>query len=484
MTFVDLRFVLFFPVVVLLNFILPPKVRWILLLVSSYLFYMAWKPEYALILAAITVIDFCAGYVIGTQTNQRVRKLTLLTSLVANLGILFFFKYFNFFFETLGQALNAIGTSASLPVLDIILPIGISFHIFQSISYTIDVYRGTAKHVTHLGKFALYVSFFPQLVAGPIERPNGLLVQFFQERRFDRAKAVEGAKLMLLGFFKKLVIADHIAPIVNTVYASPENFHGPSLIIATLLFSYQLYCDFSGYTDIARGSAKILGYDLALNFTQPYNSTTVAEFWRKWHISLSSWLRDYLYTPLALGGKHHSAHRAYLSLFATFVLIGLWHGANWTYVMMGALHGVYLISGSITSRWALRRRLKLPRPVKVVIVFLLVSFTWIFFRAESVSDAFYIVTHLFSNIDVFLSSVFTAEGFTQNILMGTPFGASIIALLGIVFLESTEAYVRRGKVLLSPKSQSVKYALFGFAVVILLLIGTFSLPEQFIYFQF
>jgi D-alanyl-lipoteichoic acid acyltransferase DltB (MBOAT superfamily) len=274
MSFVDVRFLVFFPVVVLLHFLLPARFRWIFLLLASYAFYMAWKPEYGLLLALITLIDFTAGQVIGKSENARVRTSTLILSLGANLGILFYFKYFNFFFASIGSALGAMGSTASIPVLDIILPIGISFHIFQSISYTIDVYRKTTEPVTHLGKFALYVSFFPQLVAGPIERPKGLLVQFFEDRRFDPVRAREGVQLMMLGYAKKVVIADNLGPIVDAVYRDPQAFPGPSLAIATILFAYQLYCDFSGYTDIARGSAKILGYDLAENFRQPYAATT------------------------------------------------------------------------------------------------------------------------------------------------------------------------------------------------------------------
>lgn len=486
MSFVDIRFLIFFPLVVVLHFLLPERLRSIFLLVASYGFYMAWRPEYALLLAAITIIDFSAGIVIGRSDDARVRKLALIGSLSANLGILFFFKYFNFFFSSISTGLAAIGTSASIPVLDILLPIGISFHIFQSVSYTIDVYKKTASPVTHLGKFALYVSFFPQLVAGPIERPNGLLVQFFEKRRFDADKAREGAELMLVGYFKKLVIADNIGPLVSAVYAAPHDYPGPSLIIATLLFAYQLYCDFSGYTDIARGSAKILGYDLTENFKQPYASTTIAEFWRKWHISLSSWLRDYLYTPLALSGKHHTAIHTYASLVITFVLIGLWHGANWTYVTMGALHGIYLVTGSITARWPTRKALALPRQLKVVTVFLLVSFTWIFFRAETMADALFIATHLTSRVGEFFISLRDGTGFTTYVLMGTSASSFFIALLGIVALETVESYYRKGIDVAKKvaRTETSRHILYGCIATFILLFGTFYGGEQFIYFQF
>jgi len=486
MSFVDIRFLIFFPIVVVLHFLMPERFRWVWLLLASYVFYMAWRPEYALLLAAITIIDFTAGIVMMKRDEPRRRKAALIVSLVANLGILFFFKYFNFFFASIGAGLTAIGTHASLPVLDIILPIGISFHIFQSVSYTIDVYKKKAQPVTHLGKFALYVSFFPQLVAGPIERPNGLLVQFFEKRHFDSTRAREGAALMLVGYFKKLVIADNIAPLVNAVYAHPHAYPGPSLIIATILFAYQLYCDFSGYTDIARGSAKILGYDLAENFTQPYASATVAEFWRKWHISLSSWLRDYLYTPLALSCKRHSALHTYASLVLTFVLIGLWHGANWTYVVMGALHGVYLVTGSITARWPSRKALSLPRPLKVITVFLLVSFTWIFFRASSMTDAVYIATHLFSRLGDFFAALHDTAQFHAYILMGTPIASFLIALLGITTLEIVESQYRNGVDVMKAiaRTETSRLVLYGCIATSILLFGTFYGAEQFIYFQF
>ena len=486
MSFVDIRFLIFFPVVVILHFLLPERFRWVWLLVASYGFYMAWRPEYALLLAVITVIDFTAGIAMSRSDDTQLRKIALITSLTANLGILFFFKYFNFFFASISAGLAAVGTTTSIPVLDIILPIGISFHIFQSVSYTIDVYKKTAAPVTHLGKFALYVSFFPQLVAGPIERPNGLLVQFFEKRRFDTTRASEGAKLMLLGYFKKLVIADNIGPLVSAVYATPHIYPGPSLIIATLLFAYQLYCDFSGYTDIARGSAKILGYDLAENFKQPYASTSVAEFWRKWHISLSSWLRDYLYTPLALSGKRHSAFHTYASLIVTFVLIGLWHGANWTYVTMGALHGIYLVSGSITSKWPTRKAVTLPRSFKVVVVFLLVSFSWIFFRASSMSDALFIASHLLSRTGEFFSAILHGDGFTTYVLMGTSLSSFLIALVSIVTLEVVEAQYRKGINVASTvaNGRTARLLLYGCIATFILLFGTFSGAEQFIYFQF
>ena len=485
MSFVDIRFLFFFPAVVLGNFLLPERFRWAWLLVASYFFYMLWRPEYALMLLFITALDYFAGLGMGIDRHPHRRKLYLAASLIGNLGILFIFKYFNFFFDSLGALLHAVGSGATLPTLSLLLPIGISFHIFQSLSYTIDVYKKKFEPVRHFGKFALYVSFFPQLVAGPIERPSELLTQFFEARRFNLEKARRGALLMLWGFYKKVAIADNLAPMVNAVYASPSSFSGPSLILATMLFAYQLYCDFSGYTDIARGAANILGYDLVKNFDRPYISTSVAEFWRRWHISLSSWLRDYLYYPLAFAGKEVTPLRLYASLFITFVLIGLWHGAAWTYVIMGALFGMYLVVGSVTQRWR-ERVFSLPTWLKRGIVFALVCIAWIFFRAPSLSEAWYIVSHLLARIPEFTASLTSASGIMTAVLMGAPLFTSLVGILGIVAVEGGEALWARGTLTqlyakLPPRAPLLACAA---AVFVLLIIGAFSASQQFIYFQF
>ena len=485
MSFVDIRFLFFFPTVVILNILIPQRFRWVMLLIASYFFYMLWKPEYALLLLAITAVDFVAGIQMERATDDRVRKLYLFASLLFNLGTLFVFKYFNFFFSTIGDALHTLGVTGHLPMLSLLLPIGISFHIFQSLSYTIDVYTRRTKAVTHFGKFALFVSFFPQLVAGPIERPQHLLRQFFEDRPFSLDMAHRGAKLMAWGFFKKMVVADNLAPLVNAVYTAPADFTGPSLIIATVLFAYQLYCDFSGYTDIARGAALILGYDLVINFDRPYSATTVAEFWRRWHISLSSWLRDYVYLPLALRGKKHSRTKIYMSLFVTFTLIGLWHGANWTYVILGMLHGMYLIVGSATERFR-KRVFHTPPFLKRVVVFGLVCFSWIFFRAPSLDTALYIATHLFSNIANFFGSLTTATGISHVITMSVPIQGTILGVAGIIVIEIVDMLRAHGTFakITARIPHYVGIAFFSIALFVLLLTGAFSRPEQFIYFQF
>jgi len=496
MSFVDLRFLIFFPTVVTLYLLLPQRFRWMLLLAASYIFYMAWKPEYGLLLFSITLIDFLAGHYIGKEENAVRRKMYLLISLTTNLSILFYFKYFNFVFSSIEQVLNFAGGDITLPVLNILLPLGISFHIFQSMSYTIDVYRRHTEVVTHFGKYALYVSFFPQLVAGPIERPGGLLKQIMEERKFEISKARSGTKLMAWGFFKKLVIADNIAPLVDSVYSDPTGFPGPSLAIATILFTYQIYCDFSGYTDIARGSARIFGYDLTLNFNRPFSATSMANFWRRWHMSLSSWLRDYLYHPLALSGKRHSRNRIYASLFITFVLIGLWHGANWNFVIFGALHGIYLTTGLYTLKWrqylaktigdVLHISLFMPTFAKRLAVFMMFAFSLIFFRSQSLSEGLYIVSHLFRGVPEFLSSLVSTSGFAHVVAMNVPIYGTLIGILGIVFLEWIERTHSSGYLesRLSLIPRKWRFVIYGIAVFSILAVGSFGASQQFIYFQF
>jgi D-alanyl-lipoteichoic acid acyltransferase DltB (MBOAT superfamily) len=462
---------------------------------------MAYKPEYGLLLLGITIIDYWAGLAIGRAEHPGRRQLYLVVSMIANLGILFIFKYFDFVFSSLATAINLVGTAPVFPVLDLILPIGISFHIFQSMSYTIEVYRKKFEPVTHFGKYALYVCFFPQLAAGPIERPQGLLRQFIEPREFTLQAARSGTKLMAWGFFKKIVIADNLAPLVDAVYSEPSDFPGPSLVIATVLFAYQIYCDFSGYTDIARGSARIFGYELIPNFNRPFHAISIADFWRRWHMSLTNWLRDYLYTPLVFSGRRVTPVRIYWSLFATLVLIGLWHGANWTYVIFGALHGVYLVLESIASRakWFFGEPVVQPgvvprvSVVRHLTVFGLVCLSYVFFRSETVTDAWYVVSHVGTDIPFFFESLRSYEGFTHVVLMNTslfgPFnsiGGILTGVFGILVMEYVEGQHARGKLVakISRVSRPTRLALYASGVFVILLCGGFTVPSQFIYFQF
>ena len=335
MLFNSVEFLLFFPIVVSLYLLIKHSQRWVLLLVASYYFYMAWKPEYILLIVASTFIDYFCGRKMGSIEEKKKRRPYLYLSLLTNLGILFTFKYFDFFTDSLQGLSEYFHLPYESPALQLILPMGISFYTFQTMSYSVDIYQGKLKPEKHFGIFALFVSFFPQLVAGPIERASNLLPQFHKPFTFDRKKAVSGLQLMLWGMFKKVVVADRLAFLVNAVYDQPGEYEGFTLFLATIFFAFQIYCDFSGYSDIAIGAARILGFDLMKNFDTPYSARNVSEFWRRWHISLSTWFKDYVYIPL--GGNRVVKWRWYYNLMITFLVSGLWHGANWTFVIWGGL---------------------------------------------------------------------------------------------------------------------------------------------------
>jgi D-alanyl-lipoteichoic acid acyltransferase DltB (MBOAT superfamily) len=368
------------------------RFRWALLLVFSCYFYMVFVPEYILILFFLIVIDYLAGLVIEPAQGLR-RKAFLVLSLVANIGMLSFFKYFNFAESEVGRLCHWVGIGFRPSHLNILLPIGLSFHTFQSMSYTIEVYRGAQRAERHFGIYALYVLFYPQMVAGPIERPQNLLHQFREPVHFKSANVVQGVELMLWGMFKKVVIADNLALIADPAFQHPAAHQGWPMILATYAFAIQIYCDFSGYTDIARGAARTLGYHLMLNFDRPYHAQSIGEFWRRWHISLSTWFRDYVYIPL--GGNRTGMVRHYFNLLVVFLISGLWHGASWAYVIWGGLHGLYIIVEQHTH--ALRQKLWSAtglghiRPLRTVVAtlvtFHLVWFSWVFFRAGNLHQA-------------------------------------------------------------------------------------------------
>ena len=377
MNFNSLEFLVFFPLVFVLHWILPHRFRWTLLLAASWLFYFWWNPWTGFLLVGTTFVSWmCAKGIARTETAA-VKRAWLALALAASLGCLGVFKYAGFFASVAGLEL----------ALRIILPVGISFYTFQTLSYVIDVYRGAVKTEEHFGYYALFVSFFPQLVAGPIERPENLLPQLRAERRFSTEYFAAGGWLLLEGYFKKIVIADGLAPFVDRVYGAPGEALGPEIVLATVLFGVQIYCDFSGYSDIARGAAKLLGIDLMENFRRPYGAKTVREFWRRWHISLTSWFTDYVYIPL--GGSRKGLSRQMLNIMIVFLLSGLWHGAGWTFVLWGLIHGLYQM-GSVLLERREKSAAKGNRARSVlchVRTFALVSLPWIFFRAASVEDA-------------------------------------------------------------------------------------------------
>ena len=353
MLFNSLQFIAFFIIIVSIYFTIPHRYRWLLLLAASYYFYMCWKVEYIFLIIISTIVAYITGILMGRERTRERRKKYLVFSLAVNLGLLAAFKYFNFFNSNLRELFNFFNIFYDVPEFDVLLPVGISFYTFQTLSYSIDIYRGDRPPEKSLGIFALYVSFFPQLVAGPIERSTSLLPQFFERKEFNYERVTSGLRKIAWGMFKKVVIADRLAVVVDQVYGSPEDFAGPAVLIATFFFAYQIYCDFSGYSDIAIGTARILGFDLITNFKRPYFARSIREFWQRWHISLSTWFRDYLYIPL--GGNRVKRPRYYINLIIVFLICGLWHGANWTFIVWGALHGSYMIISVVTGN--LRERI-------------------------------------------------------------------------------------------------------------------------------
>ncbi len=405
MLFNSLPFFVFLPIVALLYFIIPLKLKTYWLLAASYFFYMCWSPEYALLLFTSTLITYIAGLCIEKFSKPQHKNWVIAISCILNLSILGFFKYFDFALKNINIALGALNLSALAPTFQIILPVGISFYMFQAIGYTIDVYRGTVCAERNFARYALFVSFFPLLLSGPIERSGNMLPQFKKHNKFDYDTTKKGLLTMLWGFFVKLVIADRAAVLVNTVYSQYQDRSGSALFVATLLFAVQIYCDFYSYSEIARGTAMVMGFKVLRNFNAPYATKSIAEFWRRWHIALSSWFKDYLYIPL--GGNRVSKWKRYRNIMIVFIVSGLWHGAQWSYVMWGFLHGAYQVIGHLTKsgRDWLKQRLCLKTDTfsyklwQTLCTFLLVDFAWIFFRAPSFTAALEITGKIFTDFD-------------------------------------------------------------------------------------
>ena len=509
MLFNSLQFLLFFIVVTLTYFGLKWRGRWILLLVASCYFYMVLKPEYIVILFLTIVIDYIAGIWIA-KTMGPARRWLLILSLISNLGILAFFKYLGFFTENVswlftqlhmpdvaGQVFS-LGNRLFIKVLHVfgesgissfkdnksILPVGLSFHTFQAMSYTIEVYRGNQKAERHFGIYALYVMFYPQLVAGPIERPQNVLYQFHKTFPYDAENVKAGLMQMAFGLFKKLVIADRLALLVDYAYADPSQHNGLTLLAATFFYTIQIYCDFSGYSDIAIGAARVMGFSLMENFRTPYIAQSVSEFWRRWHISLSTWFRDYLYIPL--GGNRKGEARQYVNMMIVFLASGLWHGPNWTYVIWGGLNGFYQILAVLRDKFLVRMGLTSPQSIRakvgigapvgnsplrvvgnVLFTFVLIMLTWVFFRARTVDDAFLILGRIAT-----LSPLERIDSPLNSVEMGFS-----LFLIGFLF-------VKEYFYLNIPTGNTVRFAgLFVLITFVTYLFGVFS-SNQFIYFQF
>ena len=478
MLFNSFSFLVFFPIVTVLYFLLPQRYRWMLLLAASCIFYMAFIPYYILILFVTISIDYYAGIKIQESIGRR-RKTYLIISIISTCTVLIIFKYFNFFNANMGVIAHFFDWNYPVRLINIILPIGLSFHTFQSLSYVIEVYRNKQKAERNFGIYSLYVMFYPQLVAGPIERPQNLLHQFYERHVADFERIAHGLQRMLWGFFKKIVIADNLAIYVNQVYNHPYQYSGLTLFVATFFFAIQIYCDFSGYSDIAIGSAQVMGFKLMDNFKTPYLAVSIADFWRRWHISLSTWFRDYVYIPL--GGNRVSRSKWYFNIMVTFVLSGLWHGANWTYIIWGGIHGFYLSMSHIKEKISKRT---VPILCQRLWVFMLVLFAWIFFRANTVFDAWYIVK-------ASIASIFHPQGGLNALFLplsnsptsGTTYFYLVCTILVIFFLAEIIDYKKNLLETIRLQNTWVRYSLFIIAVLAIMNLGV-TQEMRFIYFQF
>jgi D-alanyl-lipoteichoic acid acyltransferase DltB (MBOAT superfamily) len=484
MKFNSWEFPLFFLIVWGIYLCLKRKPQNVWLLASSYFFYGWWDWRFCSLLALSTVTDYFCGLLIAKQgkvgrwfgSGKNREKIILTISLTTSLGILGFFKYFNFFADSFERVLTPFGFQPDFVTLNIILPVGISFYTFQTMAYVIDVYRGKEEPCTNFIEFALYVAYFPQLVAGPIERAGNLIPQFAKDRMISAEQFYSGIRLIFWGFFKKIFIADGVAPYVNQCFAEPDLYNGAALIMGAYLFALQIYGDFSGYTDIARGVSRLFGIEICLNFRQPYLSANITEFWRRWHISLSSWLRDYLY--ISLGGNRKGKYRQYANLMITMLLGGLWHGAAWTFVIWGGLHGLYLAvhkaftgksvnvkdTATISRTWTQL----LVKPLCIFITFNLVCFAWIFFRADSLGDALTYISRL---------------GSTQGKEIANRFEIVFLFYLCTVLLIDLLSDWKRSETPVLPKNVFLRGLCYGSALFLLVFIGSNN-SDPFVYFQF
>ncbi len=471
MLFNTIEFVLFLPIVIITYFLLPHKVRWILLLVASYYFYMSWKVEYIFLIVISTLIDYLSGILMEKLPDIKSRLPFLILSLCSNLGLLFFFKYFNFASENLNLLFDKLEVSRDIPIMNFLLPVGISFYTFQTLSYSIDVFFGRQKAEKHLGYFALYVSFFPQLVAGPIERFSNLAPQLKAKHDFTYDNLVNGLRLILYGLFIKMVIADNLAGIVDQIYAAPDNYSSWDILKGILFYSFQIYSDFYGYSIIAIGSAQIIGIKIMDNFKTPYLAKNISEFWQRWHISLSTWFRDYLYYPL--GGNRVKKSRWIINILIVFVVSGIWHGANWTFLIWGALFGfLYLFEKGINSVLKLKKDYK-PFSIGHLFLatktFVLVTLIWVFFRSQTFNEA----------IDIFsLLLIGTSQISKTLIVPNFVWFWLIIFIVTDILLYNKRFDLWLGK--LPFIGRWVIYGFFIFSIIVYAGVGNFP----FIYFQF
>jgi D-alanyl-lipoteichoic acid acyltransferase DltB (MBOAT superfamily) len=481
MLFNSVEYLVFLPTVAIGFFVLPVRVRWAWLLAASWYFYGSWSPRYLALFIANTGVAYVAGLLLGRSQNERVRRGIAFGAVGVLLGTLFIFKYLNFVVTSAVEVLHACGVQARFHPFDLALPVGVSFYTFQAIAYVVDVHQRHVAPERHPGVFALYKAFFAQLVAGPIERPERMLPQLNRPTRLEYDRIATGAALIVWGLFKKVVIADRLAIYVDEVYDHPGRYHGVPVIVATYLFAFQIYCDFSGYSDIAVGSARWFGYDLMQNFDRPYLARSTREFWGRWHISLSSWFRDYVYIPL--GGNRVAPWRNQLNILIVFLLSGLWHGAAWTFAVWGALHGFYLLAGIWTAKWraAVARLLRLDRVPRLhawaqrFVVFQLVTFAWLFFRAKSFENAWTLLTSA--------GQLELAPGVINVHSMGHyELGVGLVAIVVLLVVHVWQDGANTAD-FLAKRPLVARWSIYYAMVAAILLFGEFNLTE-FIYFQF
>ena len=491
MLFNSTEFIIFFPITLILYWIFPKKYRYICLFIASYTFYMFWNPKYALLMGTSTVVTFLSGVLIE---KLKYKRTVVAFSFIINLAILIFFKYFDFLLQNINIVLSLFNIKLIEKPFDIILPVGISFYTFQALSYTIDVYRGEIKSEKNIIKYALFVSFFPQLVAGPIERSRNLLIQvdnLDKIKRFDYDRITEGLLLMLFGYFQKMVIADRAAILVDTVFNAYYEYNSMALILAAVFFAIQIYCDFGSYSLIAIGTAKVMGINLMENFNTPYFARGIKEFWGRWHISLSTWFRDYLYIPL--GGNRCSKFRKSFNILVTFLVSGLWHGANFTFIAWGAIHGIFHIieeqlkpiKEKYLNKFNIKTNVFSFIILEIIITFIIVDLAWIFFRAETIHDAIFYIQRIFTRIDLwtlFDGTLYTLglNRFEMNIL--------IIALFILISFDLIK-YIRKESIFEFLNGQNLYFRWFVilFLIFYIIVYGKYGVgfdPKQFIYFQF
>ena len=479
MLFNSFAYIVFLPIVFTLFWCIKDRYRWIVILIASYFFYMCSGPAYIIIIAGVTLTSYCSALMIDKAATSIQKRTILLFAILICMGTLFFFKYFNFFSVAFTDLVALLGIKRTPFTASVVLPVGISFYTFQTMSYVIDVYRNTTKPERHIGKYAAFVSFFPQLVAGPIERSDNLLPQINKNHIFNYEQAMDGVKIMLWGYYKKLVIADVLSSYVQKVFDSPQQHRGFSLVLASVFFTFQIYCDFSGYSDIAIGTAKLFNIDLMTNFKSPYFAGSIRDFWSRWHISLSTWFRDYVYIPL--GGNRVGSIRRHVNLMITFLVSGLWHGANWTFVAWGGVHGLAQIAEKIMHGDGEKKRNAPSRVLHTATVFAFCVLAWVFFVSNTMEDAIHVLRHCLDGAKhpvTYLRSGFTA--IEMGIGMLGVIAISILVMIIYDFISYKFDFIRW----ISKKGvvwQWLFYIIVGLMIVFFSQKGA---ATDFIYFQF